>query len=95
MSIEALERAAAADREHWTAGMKKQSAQAAAVVATEDAQRVAEANAAFIAMDECGTRLQALYDTSHRSIKDRLHTVLQQITNSKEELKQVFRTIRG
>jgi len=95
MSIEALERAAHAERADWTAEMRQRAQVATDASAKVDAQRQAEAEAAYIALDECGKRLQALNAVSDRSIKDRLCTPILQIENSKEELRQVFRTIKG
>lgn len=95
MSIEQLERQVAAERSNWTAEMRQRAKAEADVGVKRDQQRQAEAEAAYIALDECGKRLQALNAVSDRSIKDRLCTPILQIENSKEELRQVFRTIKG
>jgi hypothetical protein len=91
MSIEAIVREAEAERAQVAQAYQQKEIDQNKKRDQEHAQNILEANAAFVALDECGVRLQALYDHSSRSIKDKLWTVIQQIINSKEELRQVYR----
>jgi hypothetical protein len=48
-----------------------------------------EAQQAYQELHKCDVRLQAVYDATNRSVKDKLYTVLLQIRNAMYELTQV------
>lgn len=48
-----------------------------------------EAQAAYEELHKCDVRLQAVYDATNRSVKDKLYTVLLQVQNAMYELTQV------
>ena len=88
--IEVLEREAAAER----AGQNTEALKAKVIkeeaMKLDTERRFAEAQIILVGLNECGIKLQAIYDKVDRSGRDRLYTVLQQVWNSQEELRQVY-----
>lgn len=89
MGIEVIEREVAEERK------STQDVFHARVLADQERLRLEtqknrlEAEMAWLVLTECEGKIQAQYNKSNRSTKDRLCTVLLQIANSKEELCQV------
>jgi len=89
--IEGIVREAEAERASIAKSRQESENRQAGIRDQESVKNKLEADAAFIALDECEQRLQSLYNVSNRAIKDKLWTVIQQTINSKEELKQIYR----
>jgi hypothetical protein len=94
MSIEAIERAALMERTEHQSALRQAVGREAERSARDAEQRQLEAETAYQALQECGDRLQKVYDHSNRSLKDRLHTAILQIRNSQGELTQVHSNLQ-